>query len=562
MAELPRYQQRYQQTGTVNPDVSQLNFANVREAFQASRLVNSGLDRLSQFAFEETGKQTLKKAQQYSIDNPITVEDLKSAGAEGLTALDLVEATGGGSIWQDTVRKFQAVQLRTELEVKANAAAMDISHQVDMNELSNIGEIKDKFNALQFGMSKQLTELDPEEGLKFQAKNASIIQTLEKKSLETSYNNYKLSKQVETKNYEIVALESVSAVFDVETDPDLINAKVSTIRATFASFAKEGGDDFALKAVNDLDKQIQNLRISSLVKSSLSEDFATNSFEAMSKIRNGDFGNKTAFYNSLNSQEQKEVRVAVKNSWDDLSDSRNKKEKHDKETAEDSFRVNAVGNKKRTIFDQAFIDGVLPYPQWKEADAPSKESKTDPILISQIRNRILDGNMTDMNQLPKGLSPKEIATFNNLIHDTDGRNAVKLLRNDAKIPSGSLFATESQSAKFAKLSERYEFNLNSKTPNGEPVYKSKVEAAEAAISSIGSSIENKTATAIQKSAAIRVRKITETFDMDKNYDIKKLSTWANKNYDKEDAEAFLKAYELYKKQAKNTGLTFNELGID
>ena len=113
MAELTKYQQ----TGRVFSDVPQLDFANVRESFKRSQSLTSALDRISSFAFKGAAQETERVAERFAIDNPLTIDQVKEASKSGVTAEDLVAASGGGKVWQDTVRKMQGEQLRTQLEV-------------------------------------------------------------------------------------------------------------------------------------------------------------------------------------------------------------------------------------------------------------------------------------------------------------------------------------------------------------------------------------------------------------------------------------------------------------
>ena len=241
MAELPRYQE----TGRIYSDLPSFDFANVRESMKFSQSISNSLDRLSNFATKVAAKDAERKAEEFAIENPITLEQLKEAEKSGITANDLVKATGGGTIWQETLKKFQAEQLRTQLEVSANTAALDILNQVKMRQISDPNEITAKFESMQRGLVKPLQSLDPDTAVKFNASSGALIKNLHKQALDKLYDDYVLDKKVETKDYETVAMQLIESSYETESDINVINAQISNVRKTYATIAREGGADFA-----------------------------------------------------------------------------------------------------------------------------------------------------------------------------------------------------------------------------------------------------------------------------------------------------------------------------
>lgn len=310
---------QYQSTGRLYSDLPSFDFANVREGINLSRTMTNSLDRLSEFATKVAAKEAERKAEQFAVENPITLEQLKNAEKSGVTAADLVKATGGGTIWQETLKKFQAEQLRTQLEVSANTAALEILNQVKMNQLTDPNEITAKFEALQNGMVKPLKSLDPETAIKFQASSGALIKNLHKQSLDKIYDNYVLDKKVETGNYVNVALESVSTILKTEKDPQVVKSRFMLTRKTLANLAKEGGPDFAYSTITQFDKDAQEKTVNHFIDIALKDDFAKNPQTgkrdenlAMVRMINGDFGEDTALFDTLDPKEKALIRSSYR----------------------------------------------------------------------------------------------------------------------------------------------------------------------------------------------------------------------------------------------------------
>lgn len=356
MAELPKYQP----TGRIYSDLPSLDFANVRESVKLSQSITDNLDRLSAFAQKTAEKEAERKAEQFAVENPITLDELKKAESSGLTANDLVKATGGGTIWQETLRKFQAAQLRTQLEVSANTAALDIANQVKMRQLTDPAEITAKFEALQNGMSKPLESLDPETAIQFKASSGSMIKNLHKLSLDKLYDDYVVDKKVETGNYVNVALESVDSLFKAEKDPEVVKSRLVIMRRTLADLAKEGGADFAYSTITQFDKDVQEKKVNHFIDIALKDDFAKNPQTgkrdenlAMIRMINGDFGEDTALFNKLDPKEKALIRSSYRTRENDRIAT--EKQVQEEQTIKD---IGDVNNLEQDFFNSGRKDKV------------------------------------------------------------------------------------------------------------------------------------------------------------------------------------------------------------
>jgi hypothetical protein len=449
MAELPKYQE----TGRIYSDLPSLDFANVRENIKLTQNINNNLDRLADFSTKIAAKETARKAEEFAVTNPITLDDLKNAEQSGLTANDLVKATGGGAIWQDTLRKFQAEQLRNQLEVSANTSALDIANQVKMRQITDPNEISAKFEALQNGMSKPLKSLDPETAMKFQASSGALIKNLHKLSLDKLYDDYVLDKKVETKNYEMVAVKLAESIYEAESDPQIINSQTSLLRKTYSAIAREGGADFAYTSITALDKKFEDIKINYFVKLTLKDTFDKDP-KALEKITSGDFGEPGANFKfaalSYDDQE-KIISESIKRRANKLdSIDKTKKinlanlEKENQKNWKLVFDSNSPlkKNEKDSLVDGMFDSGYMSRAEVKAYyKGENGDDDGDPILAGSIKRQIWQGTIkteSEVKKLSAGrLSSKQIGGLISLVGQRDfaaTSAGIKTIVNDNNKP--------------------------------------------------------------------------------------------------------------------------------
>lgn len=565
MAELPRYQP----TGRVFADVPQLDFANVRESFKQSQNMTNALDKLSQFAYKQAALNVETEAEQFSIDNPITLEQLQEAEKSGITAADLVKASGGGAIWQKTVKKFQAEQLRGQLEVQANTEALRIKQMVDSGELTNPQEIKSKFVSLQAGMVKPLIGLDAESAIKFQHSTGALIKNLEKASYDKLSDNYKLLKQVEAGDYKKVALEAINVIHETILNPKIRNAQISLVRKTYAELAKEGGPEYALTEIRVMDKEIEESEINNFAKTGLKDTFATNRFEAMTRIRNGDFGEKTEIYKSLPVDMQTKIRVAISDSWTSLEQSKANKEKEDKSIADATFRDSVIlktprgKSGKLNDYDIAFRSGALSFSEWKTANNPESPSG-DPLAISQLEGKISRGLITDIKQLPAGLPPKAIAKLNDLIINQDSKDAMKTIYIGANVPIDAFSFDTNQTSRKTKIEGIFRDIRNQTDKNGNLLYPNQMKAAKIAVEMYNGDSDTVSNKDTQKSKLKSLNKLIpkSQFDYDAvipKEQLKKIAEEKITFMNRSERETWVKNVLAYQKAREKTGISASSI---
>lgn len=566
MAELPRYQQ----TGRVFADLPQFDFANVREAFKSSQSLTSALDRVTDFANKSAAKTAERKAEQFSVDNPLTLEQVQEAAKSGITPEDLVAASGGGQIWQDTVRKLQGEQLRTQLEVLGKQALLDLQTQVDTNQITNMNDVRAKQESIVNGLRKTLN-FSPDSVMRFDATMGTVASSLYKEAQNKLVKDYKLSQQsqgIANLNNSVKAFQALIKHQDV-TDPTMIRDIEFALADQLERQSAEGGADFALSQRTEFVKKMEEAKISLLTQIGLSTDFAKDEYEAMLKIRNNDFGNKTVIYDSFNEDDKAKVRNAVSSAWTKLEQSKALKQKEEKDLADKTFRNNVIAKTSRgksgklNDYDNAFLNGALSFSEWKTANNP-EGSMGDPLLISQIETKISRGIITNITQLPAGLSPKAIAKFNDLISNQDSKDALKTIYIGANVPLDAFSFDTNQTSRKTKIEGIFRDIRNQTDKNGNLLYPNQMQAAIKAVEMYKGDSDTVSNETIQKSKLKAATKLISKDDF--NYDIvipkEKLKEIASNKIsfmNRSERDTWVNNVLAYQKAREKTGLSASSI---
>jgi len=405
MADLPRYQS----TGRVYSDLPQLDFANVRESFKQSQAMSNQLDRLSNYAFTEVGKATEKQAEQFALDNPITIEQLKNAQSNGINADDLIKASGGGRIWEETLRKFQGEQLRSQLEVHGQAALTDILSQVERKELTDPAEIKQKFESAVTGFEKPLANINPDSAVRFKQSMGATAGAFYKEATKKLTADYINDQQILAEENLVYSYRAAKAMVGTITDPTLLDEAKNLLFKRVYEQAREGGTEFAQTKANEFLKEFDAIKLNHFTEVATSDVYAKDIVTAAQKIRAGDFGESSALYASLPEDEKKKVRQNSLLAWKDTIDATKQAEEYTKlqnkeKDNNDVIRLYELPDNskekrnlardlfKRNAITQSTLDGIL---NPKSDD----EAKGDPLVGAYAEADIIYGRITTEAQL-------------------------------------------------------------------------------------------------------------------------------------------------------------------
>jgi hypothetical protein len=420
MADLPRYQT----TGRVYSDLPQLDFANVRESFKQSQSLSNQLDRLSNYAFTEVGKTTEKAAEKFALDNPITIDQLKNAQSNGINEDDLIKASGGGRIWEETLRKFQGEQLRSQLEVHGQAVLTDILAQVERKELTDPAEIKQKFESAVTGFEKPLANINADSAIRFKQSMGATAGAFYKEATKKLTADYINDQQILTEENLGYSYKAAKAMVGTITDPTLLDEAKNLLFKRVYEQAREGGTEFAQTKANEFLKEFNAIKLNHFTEVATSDAYAKDIVTAAEKIRAGNFGESSELYASLPEEEKKKVRQNSLLAWSDVINATKQAEDYTKLQNKEADNNDVIKlyelpdnskvkrNLARDLFKrgaitQSTLDGVL-NPKGDD------EAKGDPLAGAHAEADIIYGRITtesQLNALYPTLTRKQRATL-------------------------------------------------------------------------------------------------------------------------------------------------------
>lgn len=401
--------QRYQPTGRVYSDLPQLDFANVRESFKQSQSMSTQLDRLSTYAFNEVGKATEKAAEKFALDNPITIDQLKNAQSNGINEEDLIKASGGGRIWEETLRKFQGEQLRSQLEVHGQGVLIDILDKVDRKELTDPAEIKQKFESAVTGFEKPLANINPDSAVRFKQSMGATAGAFYKEATKKLTADYINDQQILAEENLGYSYKAAKAMVGTITDPTLLAEAKNLLFKRVYDQAREGGTEFAQTKANEFLKEFDAIKLNHFTEVATSKNYAKDIVTAAEKIRSGDFGESSELYASLPEEEKKKVRQNSLLAWSDVINATRQEADYVKLQNKDVDNNDVIKlyelpenskvkrNLARDLFKrgaitQSTLDGVL-NPKGND------EAKGDPLSGAHAEADIIYGRITTETQL-------------------------------------------------------------------------------------------------------------------------------------------------------------------
>ena len=433
-----------------------------------------------------------------------------------------------------------------------------------------MSEVKAKQEAIVNGMRKTLS-FAPDSVMRFDATMGSVTSALYKQAQDKLVTDYKIGEQSKAKVNLDNSIKAYQAMLTYEEiqDPTILRDIEYALADQFERQSAGGGSDFALIEKNKFIKSMQDEKVNFLTKVSTSNNFAVDRYDAITKIRNNDFGNKTEIYNSLSEDEKKKVRVSASDAWTSLEQGKAQKEKEDKDVASQSFRTNVIlktprgQSGKLNDVDKAFLDNVLTYSEWKTANKPDEDSG-DPLALSRLEGQISRGLITKVTQLPAGLPPKAKAKLNDLIQNQDSKDSLKIISIGANVPLDAFSYSDSQTKRKTEIEAIFRTVRNKVDSSGNLLYPNQTDAADEAVKLYKKDSSVVKEEKIQQSKFTRATKLVPSEDFD--YDViiseaklKKIAeekiTWMNRS----ERETWVDDVLAYQKAQKATGIKASEL---
>jgi hypothetical protein len=403
MADIPRYQE----SGIFTQPTPRLDLANLKQQEASSTSMASALDRVSEFAFKKAAIQATREGEQWAYNNPITPAQIEAANRGALDIATTVPAPG--TVFADAVRKTQAGQLRSDLELAARSAVANVARQVEAGEVKNLKELNDIFYGIQEGYGKILGKIDPEQANALRASIATISNptfiAAAKKIGEIS-----IRERKETTNAATVASDSVIRSHIVgQTDPVALNNLINNERKTILDSAAQTMDPaFVAGKIKELDTIQQNAYIDVLSKHFRSNDFAIeiNGYSTNAKldaILSGKVGKYKNIWATLSSDIRDKVAdqfMKVISKEEDLKqiDIRNN-EKQNKVVAFQARDEFYKSNDRSVVAQDALIKILIDTDTLTTAEQKAirsgEETKSSPTFLFNLNTRVNQGKLSE-----------------------------------------------------------------------------------------------------------------------------------------------------------------------
>lgn len=292
MADNPRYQRQ----NIVLAEAQPFQFADIKESIASSRSLQSGLDRLSKFAFEQAEETAKKAGAEYAVTNRPTLQQYADAIQNNIDPETLFSENY--TVFGQAAREVQAVGFRTELETEARSEMSKIKSVIKSGLPINRDEIQAKLNGLVNGYGNTLAKVSPDQALKFKASiSAQGYELLESVDAE-------IAKEYVANN--LMKLDEDIKSFQTDL-PDLINnnnpadfaVKVQPYINTIKTRSAMLPADYKLKYANKHQEVIDDAIMDTITTHLTDKKTFTNDYEVINNLNQGIAGDMTDYFNML-----------------------------------------------------------------------------------------------------------------------------------------------------------------------------------------------------------------------------------------------------------------------
>lgn len=290
----------------------QIDFADQREAARSAAQSAQSWDRIGNW-FERIGNEQAKiEGEIYQAKNPVTVQQIADAKAEGRDIADLMPS--GISVYDRARRKVAIEQMTTEMEIQARREMTKIALDAEKREIPS-DQVMKSIQSVIDGYGATLGQVAPEGLQKFRASTAVIGNSMYMKAASDELSRYKKNRELEANlamediNKALPSLIAAGDTVDPKTGATItIDDRVSVLRSdTVKRIARMTEDpDTARRYVESFDKAVKSAKISAVEKFVLEPGFLSNPTN-LYKIQSGNLGSVSAVYRSLDADEQAKI---------------------------------------------------------------------------------------------------------------------------------------------------------------------------------------------------------------------------------------------------------------
>lgn len=448
MAELPRYRP----LGASIPSIPTVDFtATGRAQAGVFESVSRGLDVMSRYVASQAEARTKVEAAQWAYDRDLTAEQLTAALESGQSVDQILgdPTTVFGSVSIATT----ADKLSADLTADARMRLADLSARIDGGADLDINSEMADINSLSAGYADLLSTLDPKVASSFSASVATLSAPVYQKGLERQI---KLATSVKMASAEatMAALPGIlEDYFETDKGSVVIGSDMlvsegqaaTAIEAVSKELLRTNDAAFFTEQTGKFPEMIATAKINVLSNYAVELPAA----KRMSALRTGDFGDKTALFNTLTDEQKitlrKQVRdeIAARQAADDQT--RKDNVLVAKQDAVDHV-INYLGNGEQDDID-ALAEIARVYPEVIdgqgiaslvknriEISQPGYYEAENPAGVFSLRAKIISGQITDYATLEAegealGVGPKQILS---LAPTLDAANKSEISKVDAE----------------------------------------------------------------------------------------------------------------------------------
>ena len=364
MARLPRYQE----SGLISADVPRFDFANVREQNIASQGLMQSLDRLAQFAF---GKAREEKEQR---------------------------------------NQLVGIQMRSEYELEIQSELSKISDEIDRDEITDPIVASDRIKALTTYVN-DLANTSPQQATALMGSVTAGGKAILGKLSDKAAANYaveldqRVAKAVRdtSKNlqdvYMLYGKGQINAEEVLQYEVGIQSVVEGTARQSVKAREKYLGEK------GEFVKAKRLARSAAMTNYLAGTDFAADEISALSKINSNDFGVMSELAVTFTPEEIKEVKEDVIKRFVENSEAMKRQQAQRRAAKDlefvDSYKIYVDPKSSSDQRAQARTRMMQSADTAEEVDRVINGPKatTDPLLFSQLRDRVYRNQITDIRQL-------------------------------------------------------------------------------------------------------------------------------------------------------------------
>ena len=300
MAKLPTYERQ----AVLMSGIDQIQAPNLNEQVRRSRSIQGGLDVISKFAQSQAEREVIKQAQQYTVANPLTAQQLEQAQTTGVNPIEA--ALNGGMVWNDALQKLYAQQASTELTNVAYKHYESVYDRVKSGELSDPAVIQQQLETPLKSWSGVIAQIDPQEANAFYQRRITDGNSYYKASL-------KEVRSKEQDRQDAIAEDTMYGIIK-QFEVDVKNQEPGVVFAKYLNGQKEASALFQnsprkQQYQNEIEKEFTTALFNHL--SSEFQGVYGSSDEMMDAMQQGELGKYSEIWSNLTPTQKKSLESVV-----------------------------------------------------------------------------------------------------------------------------------------------------------------------------------------------------------------------------------------------------------